>query len=141
MPATQKTLLACAAAALALSISACGSSTTSETASPATATVTSATPPPMAAEEMAGTLAGACGDIDAVMLGEPDADPVGTAASLEEISEAISTPDAELVENLAAAYAEIALTPDDPAVQERLSSAASALGAGCELATTAPAPN
>jgi hypothetical protein len=47
------------------------------------------------------------------MMGTPDADPAGTAAQLEAIKAKITTPDAELVENLAAAYTAIAANPAD----------------------------
>jgi hypothetical protein len=75
------------------------------------------------------------------MMGTPDADPAGTAAQLEAIKAKITTPDAELVENLAAAYTAIAANPADTEVQNKVSTTASALGAGCQTATGAPAHN
>lgn len=74
-------------------------------------------------------------------MGKPDADPAGTAQKLEEIQAKITTPDADLVGNLAAAYTAIAANPSDTGAQGKLSTSASALGAGCELATTAPGHN
>ncbi len=157
MASREKTIVtACAAVAFALSVTACGSSTTSEVASSASSVASSASSAMSSAGSAAssiassavaqpaaadGTLATVCGEIDSVMMGEPDADPAGTAATLEAIATKISTPDAELVENLADAYTDIAASPDDPAVQEELKSSASALGAGCELATTTATPN
>lgn len=150
MASRGKTIVtACAAAAFVLSVTACGSSTTSEVASSASSAMSSAgsaassiassaAAQPAAAD---GTLASVCSEIDSVMMAEPDADPAGTAATLGAIATRISTPDAELVENLADAYTDIAASPDDPAVQEELKTSASALGAGCELATTTATPN
>lgn len=74
-------------------------------------------------------------------MGNPDADPAGTAAQLEAVAAKISTDDAQLVDDVAAAYTEIAATPNDPAAQEKLRSSSSALGAGCESATTTAKPN
>jgi hypothetical protein len=82
-----------------------------------------------------------CTEIDKIMLGDPDADPAGTAQKLEAIKANITTPDADLVENVAAAYSAIAANPSDAAVQNNLSTASSALGAGCQTATGAPAHN
>ena len=74
-------------------------------------------------------------------MGSPDADPAGTAAQLEDIKAKVTTPDADLLENVAAAYTAIAANPSDTGAQGKLSTSASALGAGCELATTAPGHN
>lgn len=75
------------------------------------------------------------------MLGNPDADPAGTAQQLEAIKDKITTPDADLVENVAAAYSAIAANPNDTEAQGNLSTASRALGAGCESATTVPGHN
>ncbi len=139
-------LISGVAAALALGMAACGGSTSSTSSSASSASsaassaVSSATSSASAAAEpaAAGTLAGVCTEIDAIMMGTPDADPAGTAEQLEAIAAEISTPDAELVENVAAAYSAIAANPDDTAAQEKLSASASALGAGCQSATQAP---
>ena len=88
-----------------------------------------------------GTLASVCTEIDGVMLGQPDADPAATAKQLEAIKAKVTTPDADLLENLAAAYTAIAANPNDTEAQSKLQSSAKALGAGCEMATTAPKPN
>lgn len=131
-------LVACAAAAFALSVTACGSSTTSEGGSSASSAVSSATEPSGEAE---GSLASVCGEIDTIMMGEPDADPAGTAAKLEEIKAKVSTHDADLIEHLAEAYKAIAETPHDPAVQEELKSSSTALGTSCHATTSTAKPN
>lgn len=74
-------------------------------------------------------------------MGEPDADPAATAKALEAIAPKVTTPDADLIGNLADAYTAIAANPADPEAQSKLQSSAKALGAGCEMATTAPKPN
>ena len=74
-------------------------------------------------------------------MGKPDSDPAGTAQKLEAIQAKITTPDADLVGNVAAAYTAIAANPSDTEAQGRLSTSAQALGAGCQEATTAPGPN
>lgn len=74
-------------------------------------------------------------------MGTPDANPTDTAAQLEAIKAKITTPDAELVGNLADAYTAIAANPTDTEVQNKVSTAASALGAGCQSATGTPVPN
>lgn len=146
-------LVACAAPLFAVGMTACGSSTkTSDVASSASSVVSSASSAASSVVSSAssaissaaapeGSLASQCTDIDSIMMGNPDADPAGTAAKLEEIKTKISTPDADLVGNVAAAYTEIAANPNDPAAQEKLKSSASALGAGCESATTTAKPN
>ncbi|MBU3686900.1 MAG: hypothetical protein FGM25_10940 [Mycobacterium sp.] len=96
---------------------------------------------PTAAAAAAGTLASVCTDIDAIMMGTPDSDPAGTAEKLEAIKARVSTPDADLIENVAAAYAALAANPNDMEAQAKLATSSTALGAGCELATTAPGPN
>ena len=95
-----------------------------------------------------GTLAAACPDIDAIMMGDPDADPAGTAQKLDEIKARVTTPDADLIDAVAAAYADIANNPtvaaDEPAGQQMmttLSDASRALGGACQSATSAPRPN
>ena len=88
-----------------------------------------------------GTLASVCTDIDAIMMGTPDSDPAGTSEKLEAIKARVSTPDADLIENVAAAYAALAANPNDTEAQAKLATSSTALGAGCELATTAPGPN
>ena len=135
-----------ASAAVALSLTGCGGSTSStassaETvASSAASVASSAVSSATEAAAAQGTLASVCSEIDAVMLDEPDADPAGTAAKLEAIKAKISTPDAELVESVAAAYTAIAASPNDAAVQAELQTSASALGAGCESATATAGP-
>lgn len=74
-------------------------------------------------------------------MGTPDADPAGTAKQLEAIKDKITTPDAELVGNLADAYTAIAANPTDPEAESKVSTSASALGAGCQSATGTPTPN
>ena len=140
------------AAAVALGLTACGSSpssTMSSATSAASSAVSAATSAASSAASAAssavaapatGSLASMCTDIDGIMLGDPDADPAGTARQLEAIQAKITTPDADLVGNLAAAYAAIAADPEDTALQSELSTAASALGAGCQSATGTPAP-
>ena len=144
------------AAAVALGLTACGSSpsstmssATSAASSAASSAVSAATSAASSAASAAssavaapatGSLASMCTDIDGIMLGDPDADPAGTALQLEAIQAKITTPDADLVGNLAAAYAAIAADPEDTALQSELSTAASALGAGCQSATGTPAP-
>lgn len=161
MAVLAKTVLtAFAGTAVALSMSACGGSTSS-TASSATSAMSSASSAASSVASSAssaassavssatsavaapaeGTLASVCTEIDAVMMGNPDADPAGTAQQLEAIKAKITTPDAELVENVAAAYSAIAADPSDVAAQDTLSTSASALGAGCQSATGTPGPN
>ncbi len=154
-------LTSAAAAAVALSIAAC-SNTTSSTASSASSaasavssaassagsaassaasSVVSSASEAAGAAPAAGTLASVCTEIDTLMMGNPDADPAGTAKQLEAIKEKITTPDADLVENLASAYTAIAANPTDVDAQNKVSTSASALGAGCQSATGAPAHN
>ncbi|MGV0990797.1 MAG: hypothetical protein ACOYB7_00955 [Mycobacterium sp.] len=133
-----------AAAALALSLSGCGGSSTSSTASSASsATTASATSVSESASAAAspepGTLAAACPQLDALMGGNPDADPAGTAKKLEDIKAEVTTPDADLIEALATAYTVIAGNPS--VAPDQLSASATALGAACQSATTAPRPN
>ncbi len=130
-------LASCATALVTLSVSACGGSTSTMTSS-MTSSMSSSMSPTAAA---GGTLASVCTDIDAIMMGTPDADPAGTAEKLEAIKARVSTPDADLIENVAAAYAALAANPNDTEAQAKLATSSSALGAGCELATTAPGPN
>lgn len=148
-----------AVAALSVALTGCGGSSTSssssssassasavsESASAATSAATSAAAPASAA---AGTLAASCSQIDAVMEANPDADAAGTANKLEGIKAQVTTPDADLIEAVAAAYQAIADNPDvpaaDPAGQamaEALTNSSKALGAACQSATTAPVPN
>ena len=82
------------------------------------------------------------------MLGNPDADAAGTAKKLEDIKAEVTTPDADLIGALAAAYQAVADNPAVPADQPQgqqmattLSDSAKALGAACQSATTAPGPN
>lgn len=114
------------------------SSAISSVASGASSAASSAIEPSGEAE---GTLASECGAIDAIMSGEPDADPAGTAAKLEEIKAKISTPDAELVGHLAEAYQGAAANPHDPALHEQVQSSATELGQACHSATTSAKPN
>ena len=130
-------LASCATALVTLSVSACGGSTSTMTSS-MTSSMSSSMSPTAAA---GGTLASVCTDIDAIMMGTPDADPAGTAEKLEAIKARVSTPDADLIENVAAAYAALAANPNDTEAQAKLATSSTALGAGCELATTAPGPN
>jgi len=130
-------LASCATAAFAVTVTACGGSTSSTTSS-ASSAVSSAASASAAAE---GTLASVCTQIDGIMLGSPDADPAGTANQLEAIQVKVTTDDADLIGNLAAAYSAIAANPGDTAAQSALADSAKALGAGCEMATTAPKPN
>lgn len=134
-------LASCATAIVTLSVSACGGSTSSTTTSAESPTATSAAASPTAKAAAAGTLASVCSDIDAVMMGTPDADPAGTAKTLEAIKAEVSTPDADLIGNVAAAYAALAANPNDTEAQAKLATSSTALGAGCELATTTPGPN
>lgn len=133
-------LASCATALVTLSVSACGGSTTSTMTSTMTSSMSSSMSP-TAAAAAAGTLASVCTDIDAIMMGTPDSDPAGTAEKLEAIKARVSTPDADLIENVAAAYAALAANPNDMEAQAKLATSSTALGAGCELATTAPGPN
>ena len=94
-----------------------------------------------AAAAAEGTLASVCTEIDGVMLGQPDANPAATAKQLEDIKAKVTTPDADLIGNVADAYTAIAANPADTEAQGKLQSSAKALGAGCEMATTAPKPN
>ncbi len=130
----------CTTAAFAVTVTACGGSTpsTMSSASSAASSAVSSATSTAAAE---GTLASVCTEIDGVMLGQPDADPAGTSQQLEAIKAKVTTGDAELIGNLAVAYAAIAANPGDTDAQSQLSSSAEALGAGCEMATTAPRPN
>jgi hypothetical protein len=82
------------------------------------------------------------------MEANPDSDPAGTAAKLEEIMAEVTTPDADLIGALADAYSEIADnpdvmsdSPDGQAMADALSNSAKSLGAACQTATTAPGPN
>jgi len=158
-------LTSAAAAAVALSMAACGSSTSSTASSAASAASSAASAVSSAASSAAsvassaassavssaseaagaaaaqGSLASVCTEIDTLMMGNPDADPAGTAKQLESIKEKITTPDADLVENLAAAYTAIAANPTDTDAQNKVSTSARALGAGCQSATGAPAHN
>jgi hypothetical protein len=132
-----------AVAALGLSLSGCGSSSTSSTVSSSSSSSTSSanasTSASATASAEAGTLAAACSQIDAVMGDNPDADPAGTAKKLEDIRAQVTTPDADLIEAVAAAYTAIGENPNGPA--EQLYDSSKALGAACQSATTAPHPN
>ena len=128
-------LASCATALVTLSVSACGGSTSTMTSS------MTSIESPTAAAAAEGTLASVCTDIDAIMMGTPDSDPAGTSEKLEAIKARVSTPDADLIENVAAAYAALAANPNDTEAQAKLATSSTALGAGCELATTAPGPN
>ncbi|MCB0932715.1 MAG: hypothetical protein KDB71_12550 [Mycobacterium sp.] len=144
-----------AAAALCLSLSGCGDSSNSSTASSSasSSSSTSSSSAPSSADAStsasteatanataeAGTLAAVCTQIDAVMEGEPDADPAGTAKKLEDIKAEVTTTDADLIEALAAAYGAIAENPSAPT--QPVADSAKALGAACQNATTAPQPN
>lgn len=134
-----------AAASVALSMTACGGSKTTSPASSASSAMSSASSAASseasAAMPAEGTLASVCGEIDAIMLGNPDANPGATAKLLEAIKPRITTPDADLVENVAAAYTAIAADPNDTEAQGKLSTASAALGAGCQSATGTPGPN
>ena len=81
------------------------------------------------------------------MLGNPDADAAGTAKKLNDIKAKVTTPDADLIGALAAAYQAIADNPNVPADQPEgkqmasaLSDSSKAMGAACQSATTAPGP-
>ena len=132
-------LASCATALITLSVSACGGSTSTMTSSMTSSMTSIESPTAAAAAE--GTLASVCTDIDAIMMGTPDSDPAGTSEKLEAIKARVSTPDADLIENVAAAYAALAANPNDTEAQAKLATSSTALGAGCELATTAPGPN
>ena len=150
-------LIAPLAVGMSLSLSGCGGSSTSTTASSAASAASSVASSAASAASSAvdaatapaaGTLAASCSQIDAVMEGNPDADPAGTAERLEDIKAEVTTPDADLIEALAAAYTAIAGSPGvgaDTAAGQQLTNAltnsAKALGAACQLATTAPRPN
>jgi hypothetical protein len=121
------------AAAIGATVSGCGSSSTSA---------------PPTSEAASGTLADACPEIDAVMGGDPDSDPAGTAQKLDQIKAGVTTSDADLIGALATAYADIATNPnvaaDQPDGQQMmtaLSDASQALGAACQNPTGAPRPN
>ncbi len=82
------------------------------------------------------------------MEANPDEDAAATAQKLNDIKMQVTTPDADLIEALAAAYQAVADNPDVPADQPEgqqmaaaLSDSAKALGAACQSATTAPGPN
>lgn len=151
------TLAAPLAVGLCLSLAGCGGSSTSTTVSSASSAASSAASAvesaasgaaSAAAAPAAGTLAASCSQIDAVMEGNPDSDPAGTAKKLEDIKAEVTTPDADLIEALAAAYTAIAGSPGvgaDTAAGQQLTNAlttsAQALGAACQMATTAPRPN
>lgn len=143
-------LASCATAVVALSVSACGGSTSStvssassaaSSAASAASSVASSATSAIAAAAAEGSLASVCTEIDGVMMGSPDADPAGTAKALEAIKAKVTTPDADLLENVAAAYTALAANPNDADAQAKLQSSAKALGAGCEMATTAPGHN
>jgi hypothetical protein len=153
MSRVAKTTVIAVAAALIAALSGCGGSSTSSTASSASSAVSSASSAASsavssaAAAPAAGTLAASCSQIDAVMEANPDADAAGTAQKLEAIKDQVTTPDADLIEALAAAYQAIADNPDVPAADPageamatELTNSAKALGAACQSATTAPAP-
>ena len=132
-----------AVAAISATLPGCGSS---QTSSPPASSASSAASSAAGAAD--GTLAAACPDIDAIMMGDPDADPAGTAQKLDEIKARVTTPDADLIDAVAAAYADIANNPtvaaDEPAGQQMmttLSDASRALGGACQSATSAPRPN
>ena len=65
----------------------------------------------------------------------------GTAKQLEAIKAKVTTGDADLIGDVASAYAAIAANPGDTEAQSKLSTSSKALGAGCEMATTAPGHN
>ena len=137
-------LASCATAAFSVTVTACGgsmSSTTSSASSAMSSAASSAVSSATSAAAAEGTLASVCTEIDGIMLGSPDADPAGTANQLEAIQVKVTTDDADLIGNLAAAYSAIAANPGDTAAQSALADSAKALGAGCEMATTAPKPN
>ena len=157
---TTTVITSIAVAGLSLSLSGCGGSSTSSTASSASSAVSSASsavssaassaasPAGAPTRAAAGTLAAACSQIDEVMLGNPDADPAGTAKKLDDIKAKVTTPDADLIGALAAAYQAIADNPNVAADQPEgkqmastLSDSAKAMGAACQSATTAPGPN
>jgi len=125
-----------ASTVIALPITSCGGSTSTSPASPPASAASMAVP----AAAADGTLGSVCEEIDAVMLADPDADPAGTAQQLEAIKAKITTPDADLVESVAAAYSALAVDPDDTEALDSLSTAASALGAGCQSATGVQGP-
>ena len=136
-----------AVAALSLSLSGCGGSSTSSTASSTSSSASASSESSASASTSAsapsgaepGTLAAACSQIDTVMGDNPDADPAGTAKKLEDIKAEVTTPDADLIEAVAAAYTAFAENPNGPA--EQLYESSKALGAACQSATTAPQPN
>lgn len=158
MPKLLTATVATAVAALALS--GCGDSSMKSTVSSVSESATgamssmassmssmasSAAAPASAA---AGSLAAACPQIDAIMEANPDSDPAGTAQKLEAVKGQVTTPDADLIEALAAAYAAIAANPNVPADQPEgqqmttaLSDSAKAMGAACQTATGTPTPN
>ena len=141
------------AVGLSLSLSGCGGSSSTSASSAASSVASSAASAASSAvsaatEPAAGSLAASCPQIDAVMEGNPDSDPAGTAKKLEDIKASVTTPEAGLIEALAAAYSAIAGSPGvgaDTAAGQQLTSAlttsATALGAACQAATTAPRPN
>lgn len=141
------------AVGLSLSLSGCGGSSSTSASSAASSVASSAASAASSAvsaatEPAAGSLAASCPQIDAVMEGSPDSDPAGTAKKLEDIKASVTTPEAGLIEALAAAYTAIAGSPGvgaDTAAGQQLTSAlttsATALGAACQAATTAPRPN
>lgn len=141
------------AVGLSLSLSGCGGSSSTSASSAASSVASSAASAASSAvsaatEPAAGSLAASCSQIDAVMEGNPDSDPAGTAKKLEDIKASVTTPEAGLIEALAAAYTAIAGSPGvgaDTAAGQQLTSAlttsATALGAACQAATTAPRPN
>lgn len=131
-----------AVAALGATLSGCGSSSTSAPSS-STPSASAAT----SAAAASGTLASVCPQIDAIMTGNADSDPAGTAQKLDEIKAKVTTPDADLIDAVAAAYADIANNPnvpaDQPAGQQMittLSDASKALGSACQSTSSAPNP-
>jgi hypothetical protein len=144
-----------AVAALSLALSGCGGSSTSSTVSSASSaassvasSVVSSASAAASASVAAGSLASVCTQIDAVMEANPDADAAGTAQKLDDIKAKVTTPDADLIGALAAAYQAIADMPDVEAASpegQQMASAvtdsAQAMGAACQSATTAPVPN
>ena len=147
-------------AALIVTLSGCSNSSTSSTVSSASSAMSSASSAASSAvssatsamaapaSAAAGSLAASCSQIDAVMEANPDADAAGTAKKLEAIKAGVTTPDADLIEAVAAAYQAIADNPNVPAADPAgeamataLTNSSKALGAACQSATTAAGPN
>lgn len=127
-----------AMATICLSLAGCGGSQTSSTVMSAPSSVSASASTVISPAPAAGTLGAACSQIDAVMGADPDGDPAATAKKLRDIRAEVHTPEAGLIEAVAAAYTVIATNPNASA--DALTDATKALGDACESATSDPGP-